>query len=139
MSIIYCEKHDLKWDSDNQDECPMCACDFPERTGLPLPHQISSTAIKIADDILRGGHDPRFVSSEILVLAKEYESVCTQLAEKEAARLSVQPMSERERKLADAIIAMAEDGWLLHGEEGMTDAQNICLKAYILVKKEDVK
>ena len=47
-----------------------------------------------------------------------------------------QPMSERERKLADAIIAMAEDGWLLHSEEGMTDAQKKCLEAYILAKKE---
>ncbi len=24
MSIIYCEKHDLRWDSDMQEECPRC-------------------------------------------------------------------------------------------------------------------
>ena len=24
MSIIYCEKHDLKWDSDFKPECPAC-------------------------------------------------------------------------------------------------------------------
>jgi hypothetical protein len=24
MSIIYCEKHDLKWDSDRREDCPSC-------------------------------------------------------------------------------------------------------------------
>lgn len=24
MSIIYCERHDLRWDSDFKGECPMC-------------------------------------------------------------------------------------------------------------------
>ena len=24
MSIMYCEKHDRKWDSDKLDECPLC-------------------------------------------------------------------------------------------------------------------
>lgn len=24
MSIMYCEKHDRRWDSDNLDECPDC-------------------------------------------------------------------------------------------------------------------
>ena len=46
------------------------------------------------------------------------------------------PMSERERKFADAIIAMVEAGWLLHNEKGMTNAQKKCLEAYILAKKE---
>ena len=27
MSIIYCERHDLKWDSDFKDECPACEND----------------------------------------------------------------------------------------------------------------
>ena len=24
MSIIYCEKHDRRWDSDTETECPIC-------------------------------------------------------------------------------------------------------------------
>ncbi len=24
MSIIYCEKHDRRWDSDFKEDCPMC-------------------------------------------------------------------------------------------------------------------
>lgn len=24
MSIIYCEKHDQRWDSDKLEECPLC-------------------------------------------------------------------------------------------------------------------
>ena len=27
MSIIYCEKHDRRWDSDKLDECPLCESD----------------------------------------------------------------------------------------------------------------
>ena len=27
MSIIYCEKHDRKWDSDFKEDCPMCEND----------------------------------------------------------------------------------------------------------------
>jgi len=30
MSIIYCDKHDLKWDSDFKSECP--ACENEEKT-----------------------------------------------------------------------------------------------------------
>ena len=29
MSIIYCEQHDLKWDSDRKDECPACENEPP--------------------------------------------------------------------------------------------------------------
>ena len=32
--------------------------------------------------------------------------------------------------LRKAIIAMAEDGWLAHGAEGMSEAQELCLAAY---------
>ena len=31
MSIIYCNKHDLSWDSDKKDECPECETDDGER------------------------------------------------------------------------------------------------------------
>ena len=34
----------------------------------------------------------------------------------------------------EAIIAMAEDGWLYHGVEGMSEAQEKCLAAYLLIK-----
>lgn len=27
MSMIYCDKHDLKWDSDHKSECPQCDAD----------------------------------------------------------------------------------------------------------------
>lgn len=31
MSIIYCDKHDLKWDSDFKSECPACEnMEWPE-------------------------------------------------------------------------------------------------------------
>lgn len=30
MSIIYCEKHDLRWDSDFLEECPQCSDDREE-------------------------------------------------------------------------------------------------------------
>lgn len=31
MSIIYCEKHDRKWDSDFKSSCPVCDADeWPE-------------------------------------------------------------------------------------------------------------
>ena len=29
MSIIYCELHDLRWDSDRKDECPACENEPP--------------------------------------------------------------------------------------------------------------
>jgi hypothetical protein len=31
----------------------------------------------------------------------------------------------------DAIIEMAQDGWLMHGVEGMSDAQEKCYTAYL--------
>ena len=27
MSIIYCEKHDIRWDSDFKEQCPQCESD----------------------------------------------------------------------------------------------------------------
>lgn len=36
----------------------------------------------------------------------------------------------------EAVIAMAEDGWLYFGPEGMSDAQEKCLAAYIELKPE---
>ena len=38
--------------------------------------------------------------------------------------------------LSKAVIAMAEDGWLYHGVEGMDDAQKICYEAYLRVKPD---
>ena len=36
-----------------------------------------------------------------------------------------------------AVIAMAEDGWLFFGPEGMSEAQEKCLAAYLLFKPEN--
>ena len=36
--------------------------------------------------------------------------------------------------LSTAIIAMAEDGWLYHGVEGMDTTQTQCYEAYLRVK-----
>lgn len=38
--------------------------------------------------------------------------------------------AERAALLEDAIVAMAEDGWLFFGPEGMSDAQKKCYAAY---------
>lgn len=43
--------------------------------------------------------------------------------------------SERAASLEEAIVAMVEDGWLYHGPEGMSEAQEKCYSAYILVKQ----
>lgn len=37
------------------------------------------------------------------------------------------------RILRDAVIAMAEEGWLLFGPEGMSEAQKKCYEAYKLL------
>lgn len=37
-------------------------------------------------------------------------------------------------ELEDAIVAMAEDGWLHHGPEGMSEAQEKCYAAYLALK-----
>ena len=38
--------------------------------------------------------------------------------------------------LVDAIRAMADDGWLAHGPEGMSEAQKMCHAAYQLIGDE---
>lgn len=35
MSIMYCEKHDRRWDSDRMDECPLCE----NETSVPESHE----------------------------------------------------------------------------------------------------
>lgn len=42
--------------------------------------------------------------------------------------------SERAELLEEAVVAMAEDGWLYHGPEGMSEAQEKCYAAYLSVK-----
>jgi hypothetical protein len=58
---------------------------------------------------------------------EELETLRVQLAEKDA-------MLE---KCGSAIVAMAEDGWLLFGKEGMSEAQDKCYAAYRIVKPDD--
>ena len=35
MSIIYCDKHDHQWDSDNMSECPRCEIEDEDKYGNP--------------------------------------------------------------------------------------------------------
>lgn len=42
MSIIYCERHDLRWDSDYKSECPMCEAE-------PTPEEAAEATVTIYD------------------------------------------------------------------------------------------
>ena len=42
--------------------------------------------------------------------------------------------ADRAALLEDAVAAMAEDGWLYYGPEGMSDAQKKCYAAYLTIK-----
>ena len=44
MSIIYCERHDLRWDSDLKDECPACENEHP---------QMNKSVLQTAFDIVK--------------------------------------------------------------------------------------
>lgn len=54
MSIIYCEKHDRKWDSDSLSECPLCENEPEEIThGIDcrkVDHLLTQGALHGADD-----------------------------------------------------------------------------------------
>jgi|GEM_PF-4140520 len=41
--------------------------------------------------------------------------------------------------LQAAIVAMADDGWLMCGVEGMSSAQEICYAAYLTIKPPPTK
>ena len=63
MSIIYCEKHDRRWDSDKLDECPLCENEpAPADAGLVLRGECHDAAeesagcfraVKAENDVLR--------------------------------------------------------------------------------------
>jgi hypothetical protein len=42
--------------------------------------------------------------------------------------------AERAALLEDAVVSMVEDGWIHHGQEGMSEAQGKCYAAYIAIK-----
>lgn len=42
--------------------------------------------------------------------------------------------SDRAALLEGAVMAMADDGWLCHGPEGMSEAQEKCYAAYMAIK-----
>ena len=46
--------------------------------------------------------------------------------------------AERAAMLEEAVIEMAEDGWLDHGAEGMSEAQEKCYAAYLTIKPPNV-
>lgn len=46
--------------------------------------------------------------------------------------------AERAALLEDAVLAMAEDGWLYFGAEGMSEAQEKCYAAYLVLKPPNV-
>lgn len=48
--------------------------------------------------------------------------------------------AEKIKIMEDAIVSMVFDGWLDHGSEGMSEAQELCHKAYAMIcRREDVK
>ena len=49
MSIIYCDKHDRKWDSDKLDICPVCETE-PEETTSELERELAAGKRALADD-----------------------------------------------------------------------------------------
>ncbi len=61
MSIIYCERHDLKWDSDRKDECPACENE---------PPQMNKSVLQIANDIVEAcPYTAKMKSAHKLLLA----------------------------------------------------------------------
>lgn len=55
MSIIYCERHDLRWDSDFTSECPMCEQE-PETvvsTAQPTVYEAAVAFLKLGGDPAR--------------------------------------------------------------------------------------
>ena len=63
-----------------------------------------------------------------------------------AYQARIRELKEEKRKvdelmniLTEAIIAMANDGWLYFGPEGMTKPQEKCYRAYQLVMKHRVE
>ena len=48
MSIIYCELHDLRWDSDMKDECPACENEPPPKA----EENMTQSPLQIANDIV---------------------------------------------------------------------------------------
>ena len=46
MSIIYCERHDLRWDSDRKDECPACENESSQIRGTNMTSRQELAAMK---------------------------------------------------------------------------------------------
>lgn len=74
MSIMYCEKHDRRWDSDFLEECPICENEYAGTIGAytmkhtPLPWSISVAGLiygKYNEPIARLGPHSLFAGSMI--------------------------------------------------------------------------
>ena len=62
---------------------------------------------------------------EPYILKSDYDALQANLTE--AERLN--------KVLSDAVVTMADDGWLYHGVEGMSEAQQKCYDAYNAIKE----
>ena len=57
MSIIYCEKHDLRWDSDFKSECPACESE-------PTIAELAQEIVSHSDAMLRRGLSPHLYGTD---------------------------------------------------------------------------
>lgn len=55
----------------------------------------------------------------------------------EAAKALHAAFRKEAKLLSDAVIAMAEDGWLIPGPEGMSESQQKCYDAYLCVAPKE--
>ena len=69
---------------------------------------------KIAGNVLRLGVHSEWMAKQV----REY----------------IEKLERDNYALVDAVISMSEDGWLLHGPEGMSKAQEKCCAAYLVIK-----
>ena len=66
MSIIYCEQHNLKWDSDLKDECPACENEHPQIS----EENMTKSTLQIANDIVEAcPYTAKMKSAHKLLLA----------------------------------------------------------------------
>ena len=102
MSIIYCEKHDRRWDSDHLEMCPVCE---NEPSGGRKMSRIEE-AYKVRRSIERGEPQSTYVSQQqkdALVIAIGCGNPVSSPTPTTASSVPIeQPMSERERGLVEA-------------------------------------
>ena len=106
MSIIYCEKHDLKWDSDHFKMCPVCENEpvFPndayaDPVSGPMPATASSVPIKNRPSKEEFERACSLLPLEVMWGDEITVNIVLDIA---SGAISSSPMSERERNLVEA-------------------------------------